>query len=230
MVPWTVACQVPRPWDSPGKNTRASCHPFSRGSSWPRDQAWVSCIAGRFLTIWATGEAYTHRHVRAHSHSHGRRAGSCPHALWLQRVLAVIRDTKLVSGRHITSAEGWRWAIVCVPWVRCEGGLPYVGQRPAVTSLEGYRASISMLRNLKLSKLLIIFMVENFSDSLNVSYPILVLYFVFMTIGKVFLSFVLSRWLLKNLSEQPPESFLPLFSLLIFLTINSWDSMDEAQD
>ena len=27
---------------------------FSRGSSQPRDQAWVSCIAGRFLTIWAT--------------------------------------------------------------------------------------------------------------------------------------------------------------------------------
>ena len=29
---------------------------FSRGSSWPRDQTWVSCIAGRFFTIWATGE------------------------------------------------------------------------------------------------------------------------------------------------------------------------------
>ena len=28
--------------------------PFSRGSSWPRDQIWVSCIAGRFFTIWAT--------------------------------------------------------------------------------------------------------------------------------------------------------------------------------
>ena len=27
---------------------------FSRGSSWPRDQTWVSCIAGRFCTIWAT--------------------------------------------------------------------------------------------------------------------------------------------------------------------------------
>ena len=31
--------------------------PFSRGSSWPRDQTWVSCIAGRFFTIWATREA-----------------------------------------------------------------------------------------------------------------------------------------------------------------------------
>ena len=30
---------------------------FSRGSSWPRDQTWVSHIAGRFFTIWATREA-----------------------------------------------------------------------------------------------------------------------------------------------------------------------------
>ena len=27
---------------------------FFRGSSWPRDWIWVSCIAGRFFTIWAT--------------------------------------------------------------------------------------------------------------------------------------------------------------------------------
>ena len=27
---------------------------FSRGSFQPRDQTWVFCIAGRFLTIWAT--------------------------------------------------------------------------------------------------------------------------------------------------------------------------------
>ena len=32
--------------------------PFSRGSSWPRDQTWVSRITGRFFfTIWATREA-----------------------------------------------------------------------------------------------------------------------------------------------------------------------------
>ena len=30
--------------------------PFSRGSSWPRDQTWVSCVAGRFFTVWATRE------------------------------------------------------------------------------------------------------------------------------------------------------------------------------
>ena len=30
--------------------------PFSRGSSWPKDQTQFSCIAGRFLTIWVTRE------------------------------------------------------------------------------------------------------------------------------------------------------------------------------
>ena len=31
---------------------------FSRGSSQPRDQTWVSCIADRRFTIWATREAH----------------------------------------------------------------------------------------------------------------------------------------------------------------------------
>ena len=30
---------------------------FSKGSSQPRDQTWVSLIAGRRFTIWATKEA-----------------------------------------------------------------------------------------------------------------------------------------------------------------------------
>ena len=31
--------------------------PFSRGSSWLKDQTGISCIAGRFFTIWATGKS-----------------------------------------------------------------------------------------------------------------------------------------------------------------------------
>ena len=34
--------------------------PFSRGSSWPRDWTWVSCIADRFFTIWVTRKACNH--------------------------------------------------------------------------------------------------------------------------------------------------------------------------
>ena len=44
--------------DSPGKNTGVgSLYPFSRGSSRLRNWTGVSCIAGRFLTSWATREA-----------------------------------------------------------------------------------------------------------------------------------------------------------------------------
>ena len=31
--------------------------PFSKGSSWPRDWTWISHIAGRLFTVWATKEA-----------------------------------------------------------------------------------------------------------------------------------------------------------------------------
>ena len=45
------------PWDSPGKNTGGVAILFSRGSSQPREWTWVSCIAERFFTVWATREA-----------------------------------------------------------------------------------------------------------------------------------------------------------------------------
>ena len=56
---YPMDCSLPGsscPWNSPGKNTRGVAIPFSRGSSWPREQTWVSCIAGRFFTIWDTVE------------------------------------------------------------------------------------------------------------------------------------------------------------------------------
>ena len=31
---------------------------FSKGSSWPRDETWVSCNSGRLFTIWARREAF----------------------------------------------------------------------------------------------------------------------------------------------------------------------------
>ena len=31
---------------------------FSRGSSQPRDWTWVSCVADRFFTFWATGKTF----------------------------------------------------------------------------------------------------------------------------------------------------------------------------
>ena len=53
-----IACKaILCPWDSPCKNTGVGCHaPPPRGSSQPRDQTLVSCIAGRFFTVWAIRE------------------------------------------------------------------------------------------------------------------------------------------------------------------------------
>ena len=41
--------------------------PFSRGSSKSRDRTWVSCIAGRFLTVWATRKAPSRKWVNLKS-------------------------------------------------------------------------------------------------------------------------------------------------------------------
>ena len=48
------------PSEPPGKPPRileCVAIPFSRGSSQPRNQTWVSCIASGFLTIYTTREA-----------------------------------------------------------------------------------------------------------------------------------------------------------------------------
>ena len=60
MAPWVVACQAPRPWDFPAKDTGVAAISFSKGSSPLRDQtACLSspALAGRFFTSSATGEA-----------------------------------------------------------------------------------------------------------------------------------------------------------------------------
>ena len=57
VILWTVAHQSSLFMDFLGKNTGVGTISFSRASSRPRDWTQVSCIAGRFFTIWATREA-----------------------------------------------------------------------------------------------------------------------------------------------------------------------------
>ena len=58
MTPWTIAFQAPLSMGfSRHEYWSGFLLPFSRGSSQPRNQTQVSCIAGRFFTIWATREA-----------------------------------------------------------------------------------------------------------------------------------------------------------------------------
>ena len=54
-TPWTVAHQAPLPMGIlQGRILEWVAMPFSRASSQPRDWTQISCIAGRFFTVWAT--------------------------------------------------------------------------------------------------------------------------------------------------------------------------------
>ena len=57
-TPWTVACQAPLSVGFSRQELGWVAISFSRGSSRPRNWTWVSYIAGRFFTNWATGEVF----------------------------------------------------------------------------------------------------------------------------------------------------------------------------
>ena len=59
------------PRDSPGKNTGVVCHSLLQGIFLTEGSNPVSCIAGRFFTIWATREDKKTWNI-AKSHQHGR--------------------------------------------------------------------------------------------------------------------------------------------------------------
>ena len=74
-TPWTVAHQVLCLWNFPGKNIGVGCRSLLQGSSWPRDRTRVSCMVGRFFTIWATREWFKGNRIfmcRHHSLSSSR--------------------------------------------------------------------------------------------------------------------------------------------------------------
>ena len=59
--------------------------PFSRESSQPRDQTQVSCVAGRFFTVWVTGEALVNQ--PANQNPGDSRTGSANRSLLLHPAL-----------------------------------------------------------------------------------------------------------------------------------------------
>ena len=57
-----VACQAPQSMEFLSQEYWSGLPiSFSRGSSWPWDRIWASCIAGRFFAIWTT---WWHEHIR----------------------------------------------------------------------------------------------------------------------------------------------------------------------
>ena len=78
-LPWfmDLTFQVPMQYSSLQHQTLL-LSPFSRGISNPKDRTQVSCIAGRFFTVWATREPHVKRSI-------GSRGFLLYH--WLQRIL-----------------------------------------------------------------------------------------------------------------------------------------------
>ena len=82
MIPWIVAHQAPRSmWMSQLRILESVAISSSRGSSWPRDRTWVSCI-GRWVfyhcTAWETQSKTSFWNF---SHLTGNSLNSAVHAL-----------------------------------------------------------------------------------------------------------------------------------------------------
>ena len=57
-TPWTITHQAPLSMEfSRQESWSGLSFPSPGDSSWPRDQTQISCVAGRFFTVWATREA-----------------------------------------------------------------------------------------------------------------------------------------------------------------------------
>ena len=53
---------------------------FSRASSWPRDRTRVSCVAGRFFTVWASREVHRRVNWDIFIHQHSLSPNNRPNA------------------------------------------------------------------------------------------------------------------------------------------------------
>ena len=82
---------------------------FSRGSSCSRDQTWVSCIAGEFLTNQTTREAHRDGLVISK---------------WRQTQVSKVRDSSLLPTLHTFAIS--RWSVYAPKTETCLSSLPAV--------------------------------------------------------------------------------------------------------
>ena len=84
--------------------------PFSRGSSWLWGQTWVSCIADRFLTFWAT--FYLCSIFLKDNRSSLMRRGCFPHS-------SVSKESACNAGiRWLCRRLGFNSCVQKIPWRR----------------------------------------------------------------------------------------------------------------
>ena len=113
--------------------------PFSRGSSWPRDRIPVSCIAGRFFTIWAIMKLKFSKNNGASLVAQRLKHLPAMRENWVQS-LGWEDPLEKEMATH-SSILAWR-----IPWTEEPGGLQSTGlQRVGhvwVTSLSMYTVQV----------------------------------------------------------------------------------------
>ena len=90
--------------------------PFSRVFSWCRDQIWVSCFAGRLLTIWATSKAKKGG-VISQSESNDQKTrgsnveeGMATHSSFLVWRIVMDRGVWRAAAHRVTKSRTWlKW-------------------------------------------------------------------------------------------------------------------------
>ena len=133
-----MGCRLPGscPWNSPGSVIGVGCHSLPQGSSWPRDRTLVSCIAGRFFTIWVTREAHRSTNIWWGIQEHPMGKGSLfnkvlgywrntcrtrkldPYLTALVKTnLKWIRDKYKTWYKETRRKNRWlRWERICLQW------------------------------------------------------------------------------------------------------------------
>ena len=85
---------------------------FPRGSSWPRDWTWVSCVAGRCFTISATREAQLKDTASIKRHLLlGRIAKKNLDRVLKIRDITLLTKVPVVKAMVFSSSHVWMWEL-----------------------------------------------------------------------------------------------------------------------
>ena len=112
-------------WNSLGKNIRVGCHSLLQGIFPTWERSWLSCIASRFFTIWATREAQVDLLREVLWASQVAQWVKNPPSRHEMQVQSLCREDLLEEGiaTH-SSTPAWR-----IPWTEEPGGLESVGSQ-----------------------------------------------------------------------------------------------------
>ena len=135
-TPWTAACQAPLSMEFSRQILEWTAIPFSRGSSWPSDGTRVSCIAGRFVTFWATREAPLHWGRLENGQVRVRRSLNLALRVRAQSTAPLI-TTMQDSGRHWGEGEAALQGLFTLAMRMCMLGFQSVIPAPSPSELPG---------------------------------------------------------------------------------------------